>query len=46
MNNVELFELARKGDKAAKEKIVSENTGLVWSIADRMYRTFKGNRKV
>ncbi len=35
MNNVELFELARKGDKAAKEKIVSENTGLVWSIARR-----------
>lgn len=35
MNNVELFELARKGDKAAKEKIVSDNTGLVWSIARR-----------
>lgn len=35
MNNVELFELARKGDKAAKEKIVSDNMGLVWSIARR-----------
>lgn len=35
MNDMELFELARKGDKAAKEKIVSDNTGLVWSIARR-----------
>lgn len=32
---MELFELAKKGDKAAKEKIVSDNTGLVWSIARR-----------
>lgn len=35
MNNVELFKLARDGDKAAKEKIVSDNTGLVWSISRR-----------
>lgn len=35
MNNMELFELAKKGDKRAKEKIVSENTGLVWCIAKR-----------
>lgn len=35
MNQKELFELARKGDQAAKEKIVSENTGLVWSVARR-----------
>lgn len=35
MNEMELFELARKGDKAAKEKIVSDNTGLVWSMARR-----------
>lgn len=35
MNEMELFELAREGDKAAKEKIVSDNTGLVWSIARR-----------
>lgn len=35
MNELELFELARKGDKTAKEKIVSSNTGLVWSIARR-----------
>ncbi len=35
MNEMELFELAKKGDKEAKEKIVSDNTGLVWSIARR-----------
>lgn len=35
MNDRELFELAKKGDKDAKEKIVSENTGLVWCIAKR-----------
>ena len=34
-NDMKLFELARKGDKAAKEKIVSDNTGLVWSVARR-----------
>ncbi len=32
---MELFEQAKAGDKNAKEKIVSENTGLVWSIARR-----------
>ena len=32
---MELFERAREGDKGAKEKIVSDNTGLVWSIARR-----------
>lgn len=35
MNEMELFELAKKGDKKAKEKIVSDNTGLVWCIAKR-----------
>ena len=35
MNEMELFEQAKAGDKNAKEKIVSENTGLVWSIARR-----------
>lgn len=35
MNEMELFEQAKAGDKKAKEKIVSENTGLVWSIARR-----------
>lgn len=37
MNELETFRLARKGDKAAKEKIVSDNTGLVWSIARRFF---------
>ncbi len=35
MNELKLFELAKKGDKNAKEKIVSDNQGLVWSIARR-----------
>lgn len=35
MNETELFELVRKGDKKAKEKIVSDNMGLVYSVAKR-----------
>ncbi|MBE5954052.1 MAG: SigB/SigF/SigG family RNA polymerase sigma factor [Lachnospiraceae bacterium] len=35
MNELKLFELAKSGDKSAKEKIVSDNEGLVWSIARR-----------
>lgn len=35
MNEMELFIRARQSDKSAKEKIVSDNTGLVWSIARR-----------
>lgn len=35
MNEMELFIRARQSDKNAKEKIVSDNTGLVWSIARR-----------
>ncbi len=35
MSDMKLFQLARQGDRFAKEKIVSENTGLVWSIARR-----------
>lgn len=35
MNEWELFQQAQMGNKAAKEKIVSDNTGLVWSIARR-----------
>ncbi|MBQ8912437.1 MAG: SigF/SigG family RNA polymerase sporulation sigma factor [Lachnospiraceae bacterium] len=37
MNELETFRLARKGDKEAKEKIVSDNAGLVWSIARRFF---------
>jgi len=32
---MKLFQLAKSGNKDAKEKIVSENTGLVWCIAKR-----------
>lgn len=35
MNEWELFQQAQMGSKGAKEKIVSDNTGLVWSIARR-----------
>lgn len=35
MSDMKLFQLAKEGDRAAKEKIVVENTGLVWSIARR-----------
>lgn len=35
MSDMKLFELAKQGDKDAKEKIVSENNGLVWSISRR-----------
>lgn len=35
MNEWELLQQAQMGSKAAKEKIVSDNTGLVWSIARR-----------
>lgn len=37
MNELETFRLAKKGNKEAKEKIVSDNTGLVWSIARRFF---------
>ena len=37
MNELELFRLAKKGNQAAKEKIVSDNSGLVWSIARRFF---------
>lgn len=35
VQDMKLFELAKKGDKEAKDKLVSDNTGLVWSIARR-----------
>lgn len=37
MNEAETFRLAKNGDKGAKEKIVSDNTGLVWSVARRFF---------
>ena len=32
---LELLQLAKEGDKEARDKIVSLNTGLVWSVARR-----------
>lgn len=37
MNETETFRLAKNGNKEAKEKIVSDNTGLVWSVARRFF---------
>lgn len=38
MDNLELIKQAHKGDKEARDRIVSENVGLIWSIV----RRFKG----
>lgn len=35
--NEALLERARKGDRAAKEQMVEENAGLIWSIVRRFY---------
>ena len=35
--NVALLERARKGDREAKEQMVEENAGLIWSIVRRFY---------
>ena len=35
MDIMELLERARTGDKEARNKIVEENTGLVWNIVKR-----------
>lgn len=35
MGNRELLALVRNGDKEAREKLISDNTGLVWSIVRR-----------
>lgn len=32
-----LIELAQKGDLAAKEQLIKENSGLIWSIVKRFY---------
>ena len=34
-NNLELLLQAKKGDDSAKEKLVEQNLGLVWSVARR-----------
>ena len=35
MDNLELIKLAHEGDKGARDKLVIENTGLIWSIVRR-----------
>lgn len=35
MDNLELIKLAHTGDKEARDKLVFENTGLIWSIVKR-----------
>ena len=32
-----LLRLAREGDKAAAERLVTENSGLIWSVARRYF---------
>ncbi len=39
MENIALIELAHKGDKEARDRLVQENMGLIWSIVRRF-----GNR--
>ena len=36
MDTIALIELAHKGDKEAREQLVLENVGLVWSIVRRL----------
>lgn len=36
-DTVALIALAQQGDRAASERLVSENTGLIWSIARRYF---------
>lgn len=35
MDTIELIKLAQKGDKEALERIIKENSGLIWSIVKR-----------
>lgn len=35
MDTLELIKMARQGDKAARDQVVTENVGLVWSIVRR-----------
>ena len=32
-----LLEQARQGDRTARERLLSENTGLIWSVVRRFY---------
>ena len=33
----DLLRTARKGDKSAMERLITENAGLIWSIARRFF---------
>ena len=35
MDVLSLIEMAHKGDKAARDKVLLENSGLIWSIVRR-----------
>lgn len=35
MNNIEMINMAHEGDKDARDRLVNENTGLIWSIVRR-----------
>ena len=35
MNNIELISRSQAGDDAAKEKLITDNSGLIWSVAKR-----------
>ena len=35
MDNIELIKLAHMGDKNARDELVFENTGLIWSMVRR-----------
>ena len=35
MDTLDLIRLSKQGDKAARDRVVTENVGLVWSIVRR-----------
>lgn len=39
-NTIDLINLAQQGDERAKEQVVSQNLGLVWSIVHRFKNTY------
>ena len=49
---LKMIELAHQGDKAARDRLVTDNLGLIWSIvkrfagrsvSDRKHRAFKSD---
>lgn len=35
MNNLEMIKLAHEGNKEARDQLVNENMGIIWSIVKR-----------